>query len=56
MEEQIVNKEVWINGELQSTEQVTLTFKSKEEQIADKEAQLLEMYAELEALKAQQNQ
>jgi hypothetical protein len=29
---------------------------SVEDQIAEKEAKLLEMYAELEALKAQQNQ
>lgn len=54
MEEQIVNKEVWVNGELQSTEQVTLTFKSKEDEIAGKEAQLAELQAELDDLKSEE--
>jgi len=54
MEEQIVNKEVWVNGELQSTEQVTLRFKSKEDEIASKEAQLAELQSELDELKSEE--
>jgi hypothetical protein len=40
--------------ELVSTEQVTVEGPSVEEQIAQKEADLLQMYADLEALKASQ--
>lgn len=40
--------------ELVSTEEITVEGPSVEEQIAQKEADLLQMYADLEALKASQ--
>ena len=54
MEEQIVNKEVWVNGELQSTEQITLRFKSEAEKISQKEAELSALQADLAELKGEE--
>ena len=46
--------EVWANGELVSSEVKEVQFKSVEDKIVDKEAQLAELQAELDDLKSEE--